>query len=332
MAEYSYRSTDESLLTPALYTFFVNPLVKILPYWLPANFITLGSFLFIIAAFLIAVRGYYTHTYDYWWAIPLLALCYVVGDCADGKQARKTNTGSPLGEYLDHFLDSFVTGLLMGILLMSFRVTNAFVIISGFFCLYIGQIATFWERYKSRTMYFGLLSTSEGTLAIAFTSWLMAFKPIRTLGEHPFALGICYKEIPILMCMFLCALTAVQAFMRTRHLSLRLILHLVLVCAFIIFLSYFHYTDMLYITLVVTLYQALFLASLLSATALNTVVGAPDPVVPLSCILFFIAPHYAQEIKIGQMMYLLIRIGIRFTRFFRLHTQYWHWINPPLAQ
>ena len=51
MSEYSYSANDESLLTPVLYKYFVDPLVKILPYRLPANLITLISFGFIVIAF-----------------------------------------------------------------------------------------------------------------------------------------------------------------------------------------------------------------------------------------------------------------------------------------
>ena len=46
--KYSYSAEDQSILSPILYKFFVNPLVAILPYRVPANFITFSSFLCII--------------------------------------------------------------------------------------------------------------------------------------------------------------------------------------------------------------------------------------------------------------------------------------------
>ena len=226
MSKYSYSAEDQSLLAPILYKFFVDPLVKILPYRLPANFITLTSFIFIVIAFGIAVHGYYVHRYDFWWLIPLLALLYLVSDCSDGKQARKTGTGSPLGEYFDHFLDSFVTGLLMGILLISFQVTKPIIITIGFFNLYFGQIGTFWERYKRRVMCFGKLSSSEGVLVIGSTSWLMSLPAVHTVADITTVLGITWGEVAIVIIMIGTAISAMHSSAHGSFLSrLSRILH-----------------------------------------------------------------------------------------------------------
>ena len=56
--KYSYSAEDQSILSPILYKFFVNPLVAILPYRVPANFITFSSFLCIITAFCVALVAY----------------------------------------------------------------------------------------------------------------------------------------------------------------------------------------------------------------------------------------------------------------------------------
>ena len=81
MSEYSYSADDQSLLTPVLYKYFVDPLVKVLPYRLPANLITLIAFSFVVIAFGIAAYGYRVGRYDFWWTIPIFAFLYIIGDC-----------------------------------------------------------------------------------------------------------------------------------------------------------------------------------------------------------------------------------------------------------
>jgi len=328
--KYSYSANDESLLTPVLYKYFVDPFVKILPYRLPANFITLISFSFIVIAFAIAVRGYWVHRYDFWRLIPLLTLIYLIGDCADGKQARRTGTGSPLGEYFDHFLDCFVTGLLMGILMISFQVTKPAIITIGFFNLYTGQIGSFWERYKRRVMCFGKLSTSEGILAIGLTSWLMSIPPIHTAADTVLFLDITGGEVLIISIMTGTAISAIHSLIRTQEISFRLIAHFVLSLTITYTAAYLYGKhNMVYITLVVSCYNVFFLASLLAATNLERRECLPDIIVPLSFVLFFLLPAYTLLIQSLQIAYLAIRIGIKFITFVRINRQYWYWINPP---
>ncbi|MGP1594053.1 MAG: CDP-alcohol phosphatidyltransferase family protein [Treponema sp.] len=328
MADYSYKANDESLLTPFLYKYFVDPFVKMLSPRIPANFITLISFLFVIASFGIAVHGYYTHSYDYWFLIPIFVFMYLVGDCSDGKQARKTGTGSPLGEYFDHFLDSFVTGLLMGILLISFQSINPIAITIGLFILYFGQITTFWERYTKGVMHFNRVSTSEGILTIAFSSWLTSFPPLRHIIIQYHFLGFSYGEIALIGIMvFGLISTACTTLFRTG-VSFRLLAHLVISCILTFLTAYFFHTQMIYVTLLITCYNALFLASLLAATALKTQTALPDFIIPLSFCGFLFFPAYTQIIQYTQIIYLAVRIAIRFSLFVKIHKHYWYWINP----
>ena len=330
MPEYSYSADDQSLLTPILYKYFVDPLVKVLPYRLPANIITLISFSFILIAFGIAVHGYRVQRYDFWWTIPLLAFIYLIGDCSDGKQARKTGTGSPLGEYFDHFLDCFVTGLLMGILMISFKVTKPTIITIGFFNLYAGQIGSFWERYKRRVMCFAKLSTSEGIIAIGLTSWLMSISPLQTVAHTVLISNITRGDALIIVGMTGVAISAIQALIRANTISFRLIAHFIL--SLIITYtaaSLFGNNNMVYITGVVSFYNVFFLASLLAATNRGGRECLSDIIVPLSFLLFFLLSDYTSLIQYMQITYLAIRVGIKFAAFVRINKQYWYWINPP---
>ena len=330
MSEYSYSADDQSLLTPVLYKYFVDPLVKILPYRLPANLITLIAFSFVVTAFGIAVHGYYVGKYDHWWTIPILAFLYIIGDCSDGKQARKTGTGSPLGEYFDHFLDCFVTGLLMGILIISFKITKPAIITIGFFNLYAGQIGSFWERYKRRVMSFGKLSTSEGIIIIGLTSWLMSISAVYTAANTVLIFNITVGEVLMIIGMTGTAIAAIQSIIRAGTISLRLIVHLILSVAVTYIAAYlFGNNNMVYITGVVSFYNVFFLASLLAATNLDSRECLPDIVIPLSFVLFFLISNHTSLIQHLQIAYLAIRVGIKFAVFVRINRRYWYWINPP---
>lgn len=328
--KYSYTAEDQSVLSPILYKFFVNPLVEILPYQIPANFITFSSFLCIITAFCIAVRGYYVGRYEHWGLIPVLILIYLIGDCADGKQARKTGTGSPLGEYFDHFLDCFVTGLLMSILMISFKVTKPALITIGFFNLYAGQIGSFWERYKRRVMRFGKLGTNEGIIAIGLTSWLVSIPSIHAAANTVIIFNIPIGEALIIIGMTGTAISAIYSIIRSHAISARLIAHLILSFA----VTYtaaclFGKNNMVYITGVVSFYNVFFLSSLLAATNLDSRECLPDVIIPLSFILFFLIPSYTSLIQHIQIVYLAVRVTIKFIWFVRMNRQYWYWINPP---
>ena len=327
--KYSYSAEDESLVTPVLYTFLVDPLVKVLPYRLPANLITLSSFTCIAVAFGIAVHGFYVKRYDFWWLIPLLTLAYLVGDCADGKQARKTGTGSPLGEYFDHFWDSFVTGLLMGILMISFGVTKPFVIVIGFFNLYCGQIGAFWERYKLRVMYFGKLGTNEGVLAIGLTSWLMSIPIIHTYADRELLWSITGGDALIIVILSGAAVSAIHSIGRTKQVSPQLITHLLLSFILTCTVSILYTHQIVYITLVVALYNVFFLASLLAAINSESKECFPDIIVPMSLIASYMFPAATTAIQYAQIIYLAIRVIIKFAVVFKLNKQYWYWINPP---
>ena len=330
MSEYSYSADDQSLLTPVLYKYFVDPLVKVLPYRLPANLITLVAFSFVVIAFGIAAYGYRVGRYDFWWTIPIFAFLYIIGDCSDGKQARKTGTGSPLGEYFDHFLDCFVTGLLMGILMISFKVTKPAIITIGFFNLYAGQIGSFWERYKRRVMCFGKLSTSEGIILIGLTSWLMSIPLLQTLAHTILIFNIAVADILIIVSMIGVAFSAIQALIRANTISFRLIAHFILSLVITYTAaSLFGNNNMVYITGIVSFYNVFFLASLLAATNLDSRETLPDIIIPLSFVLFFLLPNYTSLIQTVQIAYLAVRVGIKFVVFIRINRQYWYWINPP---
>lgn len=327
MTKYSYTAKDQSILTPFIYGFFVAPLMKIIPYGMPANIITFISNSFILIAFIIAYINHKQGTYFIFWLIPLLSFCYIIGDFSDGIQARRTNTGSPLGEYFDHFLDSFVTGFLTGIILLCMRVENPFVLLLPYQFLYIGQIGTFWERYKKGIMSFAKFSTSEGTLAITIMSWLTSFSFIREQISKKIIFNLSVPEMIVLFCFFLAGVSGLAAITRSGKFSFKLWIHILF--SVIISAAVVLFTDasIALTSVFITFYNVLFIESILAGTSLKTKESMPDLAVPLSCVLFFFFKEQTSLIVLGQTIYLSIRIVLRFIIFFNKHKQYWVWIN-----
>ena len=328
MENYSYSAEDKSLLTPLIYKYFVFPLVKILPESIPANIITIFSNSFVVLSFVVAYLNYLHGTYRFLWLIPIFCWTYIVGDYSDGVQARRTKTGSPLGEYFDHFLDSFVTGLLTGILMLCFRVTNPILLFCVYQFLYLGQIGTFWGRFKDGVMKFSTFSTSEGTMVIAIMAALASFSFMResSLKNVFFTFSIPY----IIMFMGFGAawLTGLIAIFKTKKISIRLVLHLFFSAFIGAVLVWKVQAPIFMLTLIITFYNVLFIQSVLSATAEKVKESLPDLPVPLSCLLYFIFLEYSIIIGTAQIVYLLIRIIIRFLIFFKKYRHCWYWKNP----
>ena len=330
MEEYSYNAEDKSLLTPLLYKFFVLPFVKILPKSVPANIITICSNTLVFLSFLIAYINYINGTNNFLWLIPVFCWCYIIGDCSDGIQARRTKTGSPLGEYFDHFLDSFVTGFLTGMLMLTFRVTNSVLIFCVYQFLYMGQIGTFWGRFKSGVMKFSTFSTSEGTMAIAVMSALYSFGFIRNMENHPIIFEFTVPQIIMVTAFGAAWLTGLISIIKTKTYSIRLFLHLSFSAAIGVVLVWQVKAPIALQTLIISFYNVLFIESILAATGEKTKETFPDFLLPASCILFFIFPAYAFTLQIFQCVYLFIRITIRFTLFFKKYKHCWYWKNPEL--
>ena len=325
--EYQYSAHDASLMTPFLYRFFITPMLKIVPYQIPANIITIFSNSCILISFLIACLGYYKNNFNFYVLIPILCFLYLIGDCFDGVQARRTKTCSPLGEYFDHFLDSFVTGLLTGTLLFALRAENPIILVFPFQALYLGQIGTFWERLKKGVMSFGLISTSEGVMAIAIPSFLVSFSFVRKLivvNKLIFSLSI--VDLLLLTSFFFAGVAGIKAILSSRKYSLKVLLHIVLSCFTTICCVYFN-IGILLTTLITTFYNAFFISPLLSGVSTGKEEKFPDFILPLLFIPCFFIQNWQVVVPILQLTYIICRVMIRFLIFFYANRHFWVWKN-----
>eukprot|EP00245_Coleochaete_scutata_P018530 TRINITY_DN9703_c0_g1_i1.p1 TRINITY_DN9703_c0_g1~~TRINITY_DN9703_c0_g1_i1.p1 ORF type:complete len:393 (-),score=31.94 TRINITY_DN9703_c0_g1_i1:889-2067(-) len=110
LRNYKYSGSDNSILAKYVLQPFWSRFVYIFPLWFAPNLITLTGFFFVIASFMLS----YIYCPDLSTAAPrwvyaahgILLFLYQTFDSVDGKQARRTNSSSPLGELFDHGCDA----------------------------------------------------------------------------------------------------------------------------------------------------------------------------------------------------------------------------------
>lgn len=134
---------------------FCNPiwtkLTEGLPMWLAPNMVSTLGLSCLYAVYMIT--WYYTERLDDWvpsWVLVangLATIAYYTLDCMDGKQARRTNTSSPLGQLFDHGVDCLGN-------LNSISAASAYLMLGGtnwFFvsqaCLQFSFFMAQWEEY-----------------------------------------------------------------------------------------------------------------------------------------------------------------------------------------
>ena len=108
IARHKYKSGTYTALDNLLNPMWTN-LTELLPLWLAPNAVTTIGGAFCLSSYL--VSAYYNAKFDSMvpnWVIVWNGICmmiYYTLDAMDGKQARRTNSSSPLGQLFDHGMD-----------------------------------------------------------------------------------------------------------------------------------------------------------------------------------------------------------------------------------
>lgn len=165
LEEHRYNSVGRSLLEPLMQGFW-EWLVGRLPFWIAPNLITVVGLVINICTTLILVCYCPSATEEApVWAYLACALglfIYQSLDAVDGKQARRTNSSSPLGELFDHGCDSLSTVfVVLGVCVAVQLGTNPDWM---FFCCFAGMFLFYcahWQTYVSGTLRFGLFDVTE---------------------------------------------------------------------------------------------------------------------------------------------------------------------------
>lgn len=175
--KYKYSGVDHSYVAKYVLQPFWSRCVNFFPLWMPPNMITLMGFMFLVTS---ALLGYiYSPRLDSapprWvhFAHGLLLFLYQTFDAVDGKQARRTNSSSPLGELFDHGCDALACAfetMAFGSTAMCGRTSFWFWVISAvpFYC------AT-WEHFFTNTLILPAINgPTEGLMLIYFCHFFTA--------------------------------------------------------------------------------------------------------------------------------------------------------------
>ncbi|XP_075359024.1 cholinephosphotransferase 1 isoform X1 [Mycteria americana] len=179
LEQHRYSAAGRSLLEPWLQPYWAW-LVEQVPLGLAPNAITLCGLLLncLTALPLIACCPSATEQAPFWaYILGALGLfIYQSLDAIDGKQARRTNSSSPLGELFDHGCDSISTVFVVLGSCIAIRLgTNPDWL---FFCCFVGLFMFYsahWQTYVSGILRFGKVDVTEVQIAITMLLLISAY-------------------------------------------------------------------------------------------------------------------------------------------------------------
>ncbi|XP_026436273.1 choline/ethanolaminephosphotransferase 1-like isoform X1 [Papaver somniferum] len=256
LKRHKYSGVDNSLVAKYILQPFWTHCVTLFPLWMPPNVITLIGFTFLFTS---ALLGY---VYAPFLDVPpprwvhlahgLLLFLYQTFDAVDGKQARRTNSSSPLGELFDHGCDALacaLEALAFGSTAMCGKSAFWFWVIAA-----VPFYGATWENYFTNTLLLPVVNgPTEGLMLIYLTHvftffvgaewWVQQFGvSIPLLSWVPFISEIpMYRVVLLLMTAFAVIPTVifniynVQKVVQARKGSM--FLALAMLCPFIILLG-----------------------------------------------------------------------------------------------
>lgn len=324
MREYSYRCHDFSLLTPAFKQSFVAPLLPYVPWVLPANIITIISNIFVYIGFFVSLYG---HDFISRIIVAVCLFLYLVGDHLDGMQAKRTKTGSALGEFCDHYLDAFNNGIILFTAFLVFQITNPILIVFILASSYLAHMSVFYEQFKTGWLTFEKLGSLEAVLLTALLIGLSAIQPI--YDGLVFTIFDSYRTIDLIFGVS--ALGALNTFITT---ILRTPTRGIEVWLFVIGLLItsslaVNTLTTLEIFVVITLYSSLYVGLVMKGHLVDGIERIPDLVVPLSMVFFQFYNQLTHASVFWILsIYLFTRIVVLVVQTFSVLKVFWVWSNP----
>lgn len=183
LRSYKYNSVDKSYLSKYVLNPYWTWCAKFMPPWLAPNVITLLGLLaiyFNILCILIYIPDLTSSAPGWVYISFALGLFfYQTMDNIDGKQARRTNMSSPLGELFDHGIDSLncCLGGLVQSACMGLGPSQAAAFTTFSTC--VAMYASTWETYHTHVLFLGVVNgPTEGIiLAIVAMLFTAAYGP-----------------------------------------------------------------------------------------------------------------------------------------------------------
>ena len=172
--DYKYKGVDNSIYYRYVMSPFCEYITNYFPKWLAPNTITVFDFFLNFLYFLLII--YYTN-FELNKEVPswlcyftvIVYNIYMILDNCDGKQAKRTQSGSPLGLIFDHGVDSCTT------FFISIAICHMCYFQNWYNCLFLWFTITFtfylntWEEYITGVLNLPIIhGVSEGTFIIDF--------------------------------------------------------------------------------------------------------------------------------------------------------------------
>jgi cytidyltransferase-like protein len=157
LKSWKYKVIDESLLSRVLQPVW-NYQVTFFPQNVHPNLISLAGFFCVLYAFVLTQRSDPSLTVAA--IVVVLSTLYTFLDALDGKQARRINSSSPIGELFDHALDNLSMVLLLLSLFRLAECTDRFYILAGIFTMSIMFLSFHLDAFLSddHILVFGTLT------------------------------------------------------------------------------------------------------------------------------------------------------------------------------
>ncbi|KFP09869.1 Ethanolaminephosphotransferase 1, partial [Egretta garzetta] len=213
-----YSAVDSNPLSLYVMHPFWNTIVKIFPTWLAPNLITFSGFLLLVFNFFLMAYfdpDFYASAPDHqhvpsgvWVIVGLLNFIAYTLDGVDGKQARRTNSSTPLGELFDHGLDSWACVYFVVTVYSTFgrgsTGVSVFVLYLLLWVVLFSFILSHWEKYNTGILFLPWgYDISQVTISIVYI--VTAIVGVEA-WYAPFLFNFLYRDLFTAM-IIACALT-----------------------------------------------------------------------------------------------------------------------------
>ena len=328
MSHYQYRCTDESILLPFLKKYVFSVLHRYIPYGVPANYLTLVSIIVIWSCFLYLIVFYTPDDTDI--IIVFFAITiYVIFDHFDGLQAKKTATGSPLGEILDHYSDVFNGSIILYLFFRILQIELGWIFYLVIWANLVAFTVTYLEQSIRKELYFGKMGSLEGILLILFI-----LGSLMTSHGKYFWLKNKLFDIPLHFLLVIGLIlgvifTVTGSIRRLQHIP-KSFIHYFITGSSLCFICFYYQINWYISFLVINVYSAEFILKSMKFHLLHADIPKPDLIVYM-LFLFLIFQHiFEYEIQIVFIVYGLsvtTKIVWEIYQIFYELRSYWIWWN-----
>jgi phosphatidylglycerophosphate synthase len=180
--KYKYSGKDDSIFGRLVMQHYWVGIMRFCPMWIAPNMITVLGLIVELISFTVAYRASEAFTQPISNGLCVFnGVCFFIYstlDAMDGKQARRTGSSSPLGQFFDHGCDAITTVCEMMKLSATFDLRLGF---PSFIIVYqtcVGFILTSYEEYVTHTFYLGPINApTEGVLSVCLVQVVVGLFP-----------------------------------------------------------------------------------------------------------------------------------------------------------